>query len=656
MGSFLEDPPALTAAADFPELCVEWLPLGATFDSDGEWCDITPYVRVARPHRGTQYELDQAQAGTLDLELVVDPSVLDGRIFDKSNVDGPFYASLRPGRQVRVTATWDGVLYHRFRGYLVDVDDAVPDDKMMVTSFTAKDALVVLEQEALPESRYEALVAAKRPYHWWRLDEPAGAQRVFDSGTARNRYTGFVDHGLPTFGADPLLLSGPTSVTWGGAFVRVPGIGAGLGETDVIETWFQVDALPATSIDYPLFRAEERTSDPTYFFTFRIDLWGSSSGTPGQVSVRATDGANTNSVFSGTNLADGEVHHVVAYLGGSSGWEVGLYIDGVLIGTDSTNDLDALVGEVFDWISYRSFIGGTAYNVAPKALPGSQSHVVAHRYQLSAAEVAELYEAGIGGFDGLRTGEAAAAALDAIGWPETLRDIDTGASTLGPYDFDGGNALSFLQSLQNTELGRLDVTADGKVRFKSRHAPYLEATSTESQESFGDEHSAATLKYAARGFKLAADEALIRNPVTASRQGGVTVTVDDPTLFAKNGRRSWTSPPSLDGTDVAVAPRANWLLNRYKDRADRLASMLLLPRTDTDLWPAVLGLELGYRITVGRTPLGSGSESQVDQYVERIDETISPKVWETTLVGSPVDDTAYLIVGVGRVGVGRVGY
>ena len=66
--------------------------------------------------------------------------------------------------------------------------------------------------------------------------------------------------------------------------------------------------------------------------------------------------------------------------------------------------------------------------------------------------------------------------------------------------------------------------------------------------------------------------------------------------------------------------------------------MRITPRRDaTNLWPQVLGREIGERVTVKRTPLGLNSEIVVDQIIEGIQHQFAPKQWATTFRGSPVD-------------------
>jgi len=136
--------------------------------------------------------------------------------------------------------------------------------------------------------------------------------------------------------------------------------------------------------------------------------------------------------------------------------------------------------------------------------------------------------------------------------------------------------------------------------------------------------------------------------VSAGRHDGVTVTVKDQRLIEeKYGERAWAAPGSEDQKDSTVRDRALWLLARYKEQGTRLAAMRITPRRDpSNLWPQVLGLTIGDRITVMRTPLGVGNETTVDVIIEGIEHAFSTNTWQTTFIGSPVDPNVgnYLIL------------
>jgi hypothetical protein len=333
-----------------------------------------------------------------------------------------------------------------------------------------------------------------------------------------------------------------------------------------------------------------------------------------------------------------------------------MYIDGVLV--DSASHTVAWPGDPANGYT----IGNT-----PDVLFGAfglrgivDEILVWDGLALLAARAAAHALAAKSGWDGDNTGDRVERFLDAIGWPETLRDIEDGISILGPANWSAGSsALEALQAWADTEYGLFFIDKEGRIVWRSRHAPYLDTSSTVVQAAFGDAHSAAPCKYVEDGFELGRDETLIRNPVQAGRDGGVTVQVSDPVYVEKYGDRTWAAPVTQDQKDSAVRDRAAWLVARYKELGTRVRGMTISPRGDpATLWPEVLGREIGERITVNRTPLGLNSEISVAQIIEGIDHQFTPKSWTTTFRGSPVDPNvgSFLQLDVGQLDVHRLAY
>ena len=80
------------------------------------WQDMTSLLRTRTPvriRRGRDIDLDEFTAGTCSFEL----DNTDRR-FDPSYTAGPWHGYLTPNRRVRVNATWNGITYPLFTGYL----------------------------------------------------------------------------------------------------------------------------------------------------------------------------------------------------------------------------------------------------------------------------------------------------------------------------------------------------------------------------------------------------------------------------------------------------------------------------------------------------------------------------------------------------------
>jgi hypothetical protein len=79
------------------------------------WTDVSEFHRSTSIRRGRNHELDRVEAGTATIRL----RNVDGR-FDPTNLAGPYSPNVRPMRRVRIRATWLGVTYDRFNGYIED--------------------------------------------------------------------------------------------------------------------------------------------------------------------------------------------------------------------------------------------------------------------------------------------------------------------------------------------------------------------------------------------------------------------------------------------------------------------------------------------------------------------------------------------------------
>lgn len=629
MGCLLESPPVLTATSDYPELCVEWLPNYGPNTADGPWCDITHYVTQWSTDRGRQYELDQFKAGTASLTLKATT-----RQFDPENSAGSFYGLLVPMRQLRISAVWNSTRYPIFQGFITDWGQTVPSDAMFVSTIQAVDGFGRLEQIKLPSSAWALEVLKDEPDLWFRLGETDTA-RVTDSSDGGNY--GIFDNveqgveGLVPNDADGAVTVGHSTderVT-----IQNPSLISGYPFT--ILALFKVDRADEYRVIFSGLKTPSTAGTDELTIALLNDA-GPLGGSQGNLHSRFDSSSGGGRYLRSAGIYDDNVVHIVEIVYTAAATH-NMYVDGVEDGS-----VDAAGSPAWWTTAQNGYTIGNYIDVGfgDFGLHGVADEVVVwNGAAIGTDRIAAHSLAAKSGWEGDDTGARVSRFIDAIDWPSTLRDIDTGISILGPASWSvGDTALSVLQRWADTEYGQFFMGKDGKLVWRSRHFPYLDTSSTTSQATFGDAHSAATLKYDMDGLDLPRDEALLRNPVIASRNGGVTVTVKDQSYVDKYGDRTWSSPVTEDQMDATVRDRATWLLGRYKELGSRLARMQITPRRDpSNLWPQVLGREIGERITAKRTPLGLNSEISVDQIIEGIRHEGSPKQWVTSFVGSPVD-------------------
>jgi hypothetical protein len=242
------------------------------------------------------------------------------------------------------------------------------------------------------------------------------------------------------------------------------------------------------------------------------------------------------------------------------------------------------------------------------------------------------------------TGARVGWALDAVGWPASDRDIDTGQTTLPSFTVTAGSepsALSHLLDVADSELGAVFIKADGKAAFFDRHRT-LKTPFTTSQATFGDT-SDSDIPYEALAPSY--DRDLIRNEIKVTRPGGSTQTASDSSSQSAYGRRTHTRAPLLT-SDTESLNMAQYLAGAYAQPALRFDSLTLEPLESDALWTLVGDLEVWDRVTVKRTPPGGGSAIVQDCLIEGIEHAGSPAgaYWQTTYRLSPANTTLFLVL------------
>lgn len=218
--------------------------------------------------------------------------------------------------------------------------------------------------------------------------------------------------------------------------------------------------------------------------------------------------------------------------------------------------------------------------------------------------------------------------LDSVGWPADKRAIDTGTVNLTATTLEGP-ALTELQAVAEAELGALYVRGDGTIVFRSRNAATTDPRATTSQATFGD--GPGELPYKDGGLALSYDTEALINRIIANRDGGAEIVVED---LASQEKYLVHAPISGDDlpltTDAAVEQWAGFLLQVSSKPELRFTSMEVWPRVDpANLWPQVLGREIGDRITVIRRPPGGGDPIVRDVFIRGIEHVITPDNWIT---------------------------
>jgi hypothetical protein len=227
---------------------------------------------------------------------------------------------------------------------------------------------------------------------------------------------------------------------------------------------------------------------------------------------------------------------------------------------------------------------------------------------------------------GETTGARINRVLDNAGWPAADRDIDTGRTTVQSTDLSS-NAWTEILLTSDTEIGETYFDGAGRLVFRNRHAIITEARSITPQAVFGE--GAGGLAYDA--ITIANDDTQVRNIIRISRVGGTLQTVEDADSIARYQRKTWGRSDLLMETDEEALDYAQYVLSLSANAELRFDSIRVDPTADPDnLWPQVLGRELGDRITIIFCPPGGGTNIERDVFIRGIRHDITMQTWVTT--------------------------
>lgn len=184
-----------------------------------------------------------------------------------------------------------------------------------------------------------------------------------------------------------------------------------------------------------------------------------------------------------------------------------------------------------------------------------------------------------------------------VQWPSTERDIDPGSTTLGANVVqDGQGVLSYLQTIEQSELGLFFIGKDGKAVFRDRtHTP-----STTSLVKFADDGTG--IGY--QNLQIAYGSENLVNEVASISEITTNQTISTDTVSQEEyGIFNATFDNLLLSTDAQVEVFNATLLARYSQPVYRF-SELEVRLNDLSLADQnkVLNLELGDFVQVVFTP------------------------------------------------------
>jgi hypothetical protein len=244
---------------------------------------------------------------------------------------------------------------------------------------------------------------------------------------------------------------------------------------------------------------------------------------------------------------------------------------------------------------------------------------------LAGSAITTVAGAGAGQLSGARVD----ALLDAVEWPISLRNIDTGQSTLQADPGTSRNVLEALQTVENSEFGGIFMDGESRVNFVDRDS--LITRPATSIYSFNDNGTQISYNNAVVSF----DDTTLINDVTVTRSGGTAQNVFDQPSIDKYFLHSGNRTGILVQTDTEALNQAKGVLATRKDPEVRIDSIQLNLYDDVNPNKPLAGVDIDLLdgITVTKTMPGSSSVTQ-PSLVNAIHHDITKSSWMTTLFTS----------------------
>ncbi|MDH2429312.1 hypothetical protein [Sphaerisporangium sp. TRM90804] len=234
--------------------------------------------------------------------------------------------------------------------------------------------------------------------------------------------------------------------------------------------------------------------------------------------------------------------------------------------------------------------------------------------------------------------------LDSLDWPASDRQIAVGNTTLQATTLEG-DGLSELQLVADTEIGEVYVNGSGDVVFRNRQGLLVDTRSTIAQARFGPGGSArGRLTYHDVG--VAYDRSQMANHVRIARVGGAPQTASDAASRAEYRTKTYPRDDLIMQSDAEALAYAQWVLSIAKEPELRFDQLVVRPEADPDeLFPVVLGREIGDRILIERQPPGGGDLVSREVFIRGVTHEIG-----AGRGGAPRWETSWPLQAAGRAG------
>jgi hypothetical protein len=262
------------------------------------------------------------------------------------------------------------------------------------------------------------------------------------------------------------------------------------------------------------------------------------------------------------------------------------------------------------------------------------------------AQISTVTGATAGDLSGTRVNEI----LDEIDWPQSMRDVDAGLTTLQADPGTNRTALQALTTASESEYGAVYVDATGSFVFQDRDVTVASIAGTPTV--FADDGTG--IDYFDAAWIL--NDVLIFNKATITRLGGTAQVAFNQASIDKYFLHSYFLDSLLMESDAVALDYARaYVASRQETsiRCDAIVLDLYTSNYDTGV-VAALDLDFFDPITVLTTQPG-GSTIEKTLQIFGVKMNITPNSWKTTFTTlEPVIDG--FILGYSELGFGVLSY
>jgi hypothetical protein len=218
------------------------------------------------------------------------------------------------------------------------------------------------------------------------------------------------------------------------------------------------------------------------------------------------------------------------------------------------------------------------------------------------------------------------ALLDAISWPNSMRDVDAGLTTMQADPGTARTSLAAMQTVEISEYGALYVDAAGSFVFQDRA---VTAGSTGLTPTVFNDNGT-DIGYFNAVWRL--DDTLVYNSASVTRTGGTTQTAINQPSIDKYFVHSYNQQNLLMQTDAVALDYAQAYVASRAETSIRCDAIQLDLYTDNYNTGIIAALSLDYfdPVTITTNQPGASTLTKTLQ-VFGVAQSITPNSWKTTL-------------------------